>query len=225
MGLSYPYFLVNVKTYEGTAGADGLAFAEAVERVADDTGRRFAVAPQSPDLRLVAEHVDLPVVAQTAVRREDGGMGAVTCEAVAAAGADAVFVNHPENEAAFGDVGPLVDRCTELGLESIVCVDSLETGRAALTFDPDCLLFEQPGDIASEEGMVRTHPERLESFVELVADESPETKVFVGGGIRTSEDVERAFDCGVDATGAASAAVEAEDREAWLRSIAVALPR
>lgn len=224
MGLSYPHFLVNFKTYEGTAGADGLAFAETIERVATDTGSRFVVAPQLPDLRLVAERTDLPVVAQTAVRREDGGMGAITCEAVAEAGADGVFVNHPEDEDSFGAVGPLVDRCRELGLESIVCVDSLESGRAALAFDPDCLLFERPGDIASEEGMVRSHPERIESFVEAIDAEATGTAVFVGGGIRTGDDVERAFDCGIDATGAASAAVGADDREAWLRSIAAAVP-
>ncbi|ELY73947.1 hypothetical protein C490_00850 [Natronobacterium gregoryi SP2] len=43
--------------------------------------------------------------------------------------------------------------------------------------------------------------------------------------IRTADDVERAFDCSVDVTGGASAVVEAEDRETWLRPIATAIPR
>lgn len=220
--LEYPVFLVNYKGYEGTTGDDGLAFAETIERVAADVGVRFALAPQPPDLRWLAERASLPLVAQTGVPRERAGTGDVTLEAVADAGADGVFVTHPEADVGLGSVGRAVARCRDLGLESIVWAPDRESARAALAFDPDCLLFERPGDIASEEGMVRTDPARVERFVEAVAE--ADARVFVGGGVRTPADVERAFDCGVDATGAASAAVEARDREAWLRSIASALP-
>ncbi|QFU81542.1 triose-phosphate isomerase [Natronorubrum aibiense] len=224
MALPQPHFLINFKTATETIGEDGLAFARTIERVRDETERHFAVAPQLTDLRLVADRTSLPIVAQSATRREDATLGATTYEAVAAAGADAVFVNHPQNEATFADVARAVDRCDDLGLESIVCVTSREQGRAALTYDPDWLLFERPADIASESGLVRTHPERIAAFVDMVDAEHPRTNVFVGGGIRTAEDVERAFSCGVDAAGAASAALEASDRAAWLRSIARAVP-
>lgn len=249
MALESPFFLVNFKTVAETVGADGLAFARTIERVGADTGCRFAVAPHAPDIRLVADRTDLPIVAQSATRREDATPGSATLEAVAAAGADAVFLNHPENEDAFADVSRKIDRCAELGLDSICGVDSLEQGRAALTFDPDWLLFERPDDIASEEGLIRTHPERIAAFVEMVEREPPSgdetsaanetsaaggtsaanaatrTRVFVGGGIRTADDVERAFAHGVDAAGAATAALEADDLEAWLRSVASAVPR
>ena len=224
MGLAYPYFLVNFKTSPGTSGASGLSLAGTIERVRDETGARFAVAPQLPDLRLLAERTSLPLVAQAGVPREDASLGEPTFEAVAAAGADAVFVTHPENDAGVGALGRALERCRDLGLESIVWVPDRETARAVLALEPDCLLFERPADIASEGGLVRTDPERLERFVATVADASPDTRVFVGGGIRTADDVTRAFDCGVDATGAASAVLEASDREAWLRSIADAVP-
>ncbi|ELY47542.1 triose-phosphate isomerase [Natronorubrum sulfidifaciens] len=219
MALEYPYFLINFKTATETIGEEGLALARTIERVRDETGCRFVVAPQLTDLRLVAERTALPVVAQAATLAENAVMGEPTYEAVAAAGADGVFINHPQNEATFADVARAVDRCADRGLESIVCVNSREQGRAALTFDPDCLLFERPDDIASESGMVRTHPERIAAFVDMVDAENPHTRVFVGGGIRTAADVEQAFACGVDAAGAASAALEAPDRAAWLESI------
>jgi hypothetical protein len=66
-----------------------------------------------------------------------------------------VLINHPERPAAFNDVGAVVAGCAEHGLESIVCVDSVDLGRAALTFDPDCLLFENPVDIASDRALAR----------------------------------------------------------------------
>ena len=223
--LEYPYFLVNFKTYAGTAGAEGLEFAREIERVAAETGVPFAVSPQLPDVRLIAEETDLPVVAQRATPAESGrGMGEVLLETVAEAGADAVFVNHPESPDAFTDVATLTRRCRDLGLESIVCVESVAMGRAALEFDPDCLLFEDPSDIASADAMIRTNPDRIAAFVDAIETENAETRVFVGGGVRTGEDVTRAFDLGVDATGAASAALEAEDRDAWLREVAAAVP-
>ncbi|WP_433632263.1 triose-phosphate isomerase [Halomicrococcus sp. NG-SE-24] len=225
MALDYPYFLVNFKTYPGTAGEDGLAFARTMEHVAEETGARFVVAPQTPDLRLVVERTSLPVVAQT-IDADDPGRrtGGVLPETVAAAGADGAFVNHPESPDALADVEAKVERCRDLGLESVVCVNSIEQGRAALSFDPDCLLFEKPEDVATGRAISRTHPERVESFVAAVEAERPETRVFLGGGIGEAADVAAAFDLGADAAGAASAAVQAADREAWLRSIAGAVP-
>ncbi|MHC3439887.1 triose-phosphate isomerase [Natrialbaceae archaeon A-gly3] len=224
--LEYPYFLVNFKTYEGTAGAEGLEFAREIERVVAETGTTFAIAPQLPDLRLVAEGTDLPVVAQRGRAAGSGqGMGAILLETVAEAGADAAFINHPETPDVFADVASSVRRCRELDLESIVCVESIEMGRAALEFGPDCLLFEDPSDIASEDAMIRTDPDRIAGFVEAIEEAKGDTRVFVGGGVRTGEDVARAFELGVDATGAASAALEAEDRDVWLREIADAVPK
>lgn len=226
MGLSYPLFLVNFKNYAGTAGEDGLTFLETIERVSRETGTRFAVAPQLPDLRWLADRTDLPLVAQAAVPRERAGMGEVGLESVADAGATGAFLSHPERAVGLETLRPAIERCRDLDLESIVWVPDRETARAALALEPDCLLFERPADIASEEGMVRSDPGRIERFVETVsaADTAHRTRVFVGGGIRTAEDVERVFSCGVDATGAASAAVEADDRHAWLRAVADAVP-
>ncbi|ARS90087.1 triose-phosphate isomerase [Natrarchaeobaculum aegyptiacum] len=228
MGLSYPLFLVNFKSYRGTAGEDALPFLETIERVSRETGTRFAVAPQLPDLRWLADRTDLPLVAQTALPRERAGMGDVSLESVADAGVAGAFLSHPERTVGLEALRPAIDRCRELDLESIVWVPDRETARAALALEPDCLLFERPADIASTEGMVRTDPERIERFVEtvLAADSGTGKRphVFVGGGVRTGEDVARVFACGVDATGAASAAVEADDRETWLRAVADAVP-
>ncbi|WP_255193184.1 triose-phosphate isomerase [Natronobeatus ordinarius] len=225
MSLAYPHFLLNFKVYEGTAGEDGLALAETIEAVGAETGTAFAVSPQTPDLRLLAAETDLGVVVQSADALASGrGNGKVSLEAVADAGADGVLINHPESPDSLTDVAHLVESCADFGLESIVCVHSHEMGNAALAFDPDCLLFENPADVATDRAMSRTEPGRLERFVDLVAAEHPRTRVMAGGGISVAEDVERAFDLGVDAAGAASAFLEADDRRAWLRDVAAAIP-
>jgi triosephosphate isomerase len=225
MGLPRPHFLVNCKAYPGTGGDDALALARTVECVAADTGARFALAPQTPDLRLVAAETELPLVAQAADPGGPGrGMGSALPGTLAAAGADAVLVNHPEREQSLGAVRDLVGRCHDHALETVVCVTGLAEAGAVATLEPDWLLFEVPEDIATGRAVVDEHPERVREFLALVDGVSPETHTFVGGGIDGGDDVARAFELGVDATGAASAVAGADDREAVLRDLASGFP-
>lgn len=225
MSLPDPHFLINCKTYEGTAGEDGLSYARTVDAVARETGATFAVMPQTPDLRLVAEDTDLPVVAQAVDASEAGRhTGAIHPETVARAGADGVMINHPERRVTVSDVATIIRRCRELGIDSIVCADSVEIGRAMASFGPDWLVFEKPDDIGTDRAISRTHPDRVREFLAAVGDVDPEVRVLLGGGISTAEDVARAFELGADAAGAASAALGADDREAWLRGVGNAFP-
>lgn len=220
MPLQYPHFLVNFKRYDGTAGDAGLDLARTIDAVQRRTDGTFAVAPQTPDIRLIAEETSLTVVAQSIDAVDPGrGNGQISVQAIAAAGADGVLINHPESQETFAEVESFVAGCAEHDLESIVCVESVAMGRAALAFDPNCLLFETPSDIASGRAMIRTHPERVEAFVDMVREESPRTRILLGGGITGARDVADALEHGVDAAGAASAFIEATDRRAWLSDI------
>ena len=224
MTLEYPTFLVNFKLYAGTAGEEGLDLAETIASVAERTGASLAVAPQTPDLYRIASETDLPVVAQSADAVKAGrGTGKVALPTVAAAGADGVLVNHPESPQTLSEIESIVESGKDQDVESIVCVDSVETGRAVLAFDPDCLLFEKPADIGTGRSLPRTAPERVEAFVSMVEETNPRTRVLLGGGISSPADVEAALKLGVDAAGAASAFVDATDREAWLSEVAETL--
>jgi triosephosphate isomerase len=225
MALPRPHFLVNYKLYEGTAGADGLALARSIESVQERTGASFVVAPQTPDLARVAEATRLAVVAPGVDALDPGrGTGRIALQTVAAAGADGVLVNHPEHQTTLADVAATVDRCDDYDLASVVTVRGVDQGRAVLAFDPDWLVFEEPDDIATDRAITRAHPDRVEAFLEMVDDVAPGTNVLLGGGISTAADVLAAFELGADAAGAASAVIEADDREAWLTGVAEAMP-
>ncbi|MFW5956359.1 MAG: triose-phosphate isomerase [Halorhabdus sp.] len=225
MNLDYPYFQINFKVYPGTGGADGLAFANLIDEVAAETGTAFVLAPQIPDVRMIAEATDLPLMAPHMDALEAGrGMGKILPETIREAGAEAVVINHAENRDSFVDVERKIERAREAGLDSIVCVDSIEMGEAVAVFDPDAVIFEKPGDISTDRAITQTHPDRVEAFIEMMDEENPRTKVLVGGGISTPEDVRLAFEQGADATGAASAVSLADDPASLLRSIADAMP-
>ncbi len=219
--LSTPYFGVNYKLYPGTGGADGLAFARTIERVERETAGTFVLTPQLPDLQTIASETTLavttPVVHGTGPGR---GVGKVLPETIREAGALGAVINHAEDRDTLADVESKIRRCREADLDSFVCVDSVEMGRAVAAFDPDWLVFEKPADIATDRAITRTHPDRVREFVRAIDETNPRTRVVVGGGISTAEDVRLAFEQGADATGAASGVSLADDPEALLRSIA-----
>jgi len=222
MALEAPFFWVNLKVYPGTAGEAGLELARTVERVGRETGVTFVLSPQLPDLRLVARETGLATMGQRADAIDPGrGMGAILPETLAAAGADALAVNHAESRASVDDVAETVERCRELGLHSVVAAGGLDASRALATLEPDTLVFEVPEDIATDRAVTQTHPERVRAVVETVA---PGTNAFVGGGITTGDDVAKAFDQGADAVGAASAVVNADDPYAVLTDLASGVP-
>jgi triosephosphate isomerase len=226
MTLKYPRFGVNFKVYPRTIGEGGLSLAKTVERVQEETGANFGVTPQLPDLNAVATQTDLNVSSPSIDPVQPGrGMGKILPETIAAAGADAAIINHAENRDTLTDIAKKISRCDSVGIDSVVCVDSIEMGRGVAAFDPDVLLFEKPEDISTDRAITQTHPELVEQFVAMVEEANPRTKVSVGGGIRTPEDVRLAFELGADATGASSAICTADDPYERLSAIGSAMPR
>lgn len=223
--LPYPHFQVNFKVYPGTWGDDALAFARTLEEIEAETDARFVLTPQLPDLRTIASETSLAVTAPYVDAIEPGrGMGKILPEAVADAGADGVVINHAENRDSFADLVRKIERCRELGMDSVVCVDSIEMGRAVAEFDPDSMIFEMPDDISTDRAITQTHPDRVREFLAMIEEENPRTQVLVGGGISTPEDVRLAFEQGAPAAGAASAVSLADDPESLLREIADVFP-
>jgi len=221
MALPDPHVLINFKAYDGTAARNGLSLLEQISTIQQRTGASFVVAPQIADLSLSAKESDIPVIAQVATAGNNRTHnGRVPIQTVAASGAAGVVVNHPENESSIRTIEREIAAAKTGGIESIVCVNSIEMGRAVLEFGPDWLLFERPADIASGTSMAETAPERVEQFVSMVDEKEPDTRVMLGGGISDGKAVAEAFRCGVDAVGAASAYVDADNKEAWLSEVA-----
>ena len=223
--LPYPHFQVNFKIYPGTWGDDALAFARMLEKIEMETDAQFVLTPQLPNLETIASETSLAVTAPYMDATEPGrGMGKILPETVADAGADGVVINHAENRDSFTGLVWKIERCRDLGMDSVVCVDSLEMGRAIAEFNPDSMIFEMPDDISSDRAITQTHPDRVKEFLAMVDEKSLQTKVLVGGGISTPEDVRLAFEQGAPAAGAASAVSLADDPETLLRKIADVFP-
>jgi triosephosphate isomerase len=203
-----PFFEVGPKAY--LYGEDALNLALAAEEASLKTGVDVIFTPQAVDIWPVSQKTKrLFICAQHMDALLPGkGQGSILPEAVRAAGASCVMLNHAERPLALADIRATVQRAQAVGLFSIVCADSIAEARAVSMFSPTIVVVEPTeligSGVSSDDVLVRTS-------TQAVKDIDPGILVLQGAGISSAEDVYRVIYAGADATGSSSAICKAAD--------------
>ncbi|KYH37631.1 MAG: triosephosphate isomerase [Candidatus Bathyarchaeota archaeon B24] len=210
--IKYPVIIVNFKIYIQSVGRKGLELAKIAEKVSKETGVCIGVAPQTPDIRLIAENTEIPVFAQHIDPLPPGrGTGAVLPEAVKEAGAIGTLINHSEKRLRLADIDECVKRAREVGLISLVCTNTPEVTYATAALGPDIIAYEPPELIGTGIPVSKAKPEAVTAALELVRKINPGLPVLCGAGITTGEDVKKALELGTRGVLLASGVVKAKD--------------
>jgi triosephosphate isomerase len=219
-----PAVVVNFKAYPEALGGRGLDLARICAAVAEETGAGIAVAPPLASLALLAREVRLPVFAQHA---DDADAGSVTgwtpVEAVLEAGAVGTLVNHSEHKVARRKVRGVVERCRDVGLETIVCADDVAEAAALAKYGPDFVAVEPPELIGGDVSVTKAKPEVVGGAVEAVRSANPQVRVLCGAGVKGGADVAKALELGAVGVLLASGVVKAKDPRAALRDLVAGL--
>ncbi|NPA23637.1 MAG: triose-phosphate isomerase [Crenarchaeota archaeon] len=224
MRLRYPILIINFKTYIEATGKRALELAKAAEKVAKETGASIAVAPQHIDLRLVAENVEIPVLAQSADAISPGAhTGHILLEAVKEAGAVGVIVNHSEKRVRIDEARIVIERCRSLDLTVVACAAVPVEAGAIAVLGPEAVAVEPPELIGTGRAVSREKPEVVTNGVNMVRKVAPEVKVLCGAGVESGEDVRRALELGAEGVLVASAIVKAKNWEEKIRDMALPL--
>ena len=222
--LEFPLVLVNLKTYREGTGERAVSLAEASETLSRRTGVCVAVAPQALDLRMIAERVDIPVFSQHIDPVGYGKYtGHITPEAVADSGCVGTLINHSERRLELDVIEATVSRARDVGLYSVVCVDTPEKGRDVVPFKPEAVAIEPPELIGTGTPVSRARPEVVSGAVEAVKGIDPGVKVLCGAGITSGRDVGAAALLGADGVLVASGVVKAENPFGALQDLVEAL--
>jgi triosephosphate isomerase (TIM) len=210
--------IVNLKTYEQAYDTNAAAIAQACQKVAADTGIRIVVCPQAVDIRL-AKAARAEVFAQ---HTDTVGFGKhtgwVNPEALKAAGISGTLINHSEHQLSTEAIEATIRRCRELGLTSVVCAATVEKAQQILRLEPDYIAIEPPELIGSDISVSTGRPELIKDSVQALT--TSKTKVLVGAGVRTEEDVRVAVRYGAAGILSASEISKSPDPEASLRIFA-----
>lgn len=210
-----PFFEIGPKAYLFGAGVLNLA------RWADAASQRYDV-----DIILTPQPVDIPILAgalkkvkifaQHMDAIEIGrGVGAILPEAIKAAGASGVLLNHVEKRLPHEVIERSIRRADEVGLASMVCADTIDDAAEIAHMRPNIVLVESPALIGSGARDMEAKQE-IADINKVVWDIDPDINVLHGAGIQTSQDVYDVIAAGAQATGSTSGIILAQDPAAML---------
>jgi triosephosphate isomerase len=220
-----PFFEIGPKAY--LYGKDVLRLARHADRMSAKYRLQIIITPQYVDipvlaratrrLLIFAQHMDsLPV---------GRGVGSVLPEAVRAAGAVGVMLNHAEKKLAHEELERTLRRADEVGLLSMVCADDLDEAVQVARMSPNIIIAESPELIGSGRRMENDR-ENVARINAAIWDINPAIRILHGAGISSGQDVYNIIAAGSQAAGSTSGILKADDPfgmlEEMIRSVRAA---
>ena len=210
-----PFFEIGPKAY--LYGAEMLAFARQADAASEKYDVRIILTPQVVDIPLLArETKKVLVFAQHMDDLEVGrGVGSILPEAVRAAGAVGVLLNHVEKRLPCEVIERTIRRADTVGLATMVCADTSEDAAVIARMQPNIVLVESPALIGAG-GRDEGAKKEIARINQIVWDINPEIRVLHGAGIQSGQDVYDVIAAGAQATGSTSGIILASDPAAML---------
>ena len=182
-------------------GLDELAKKYDVDVVLDvpDT-EIFNIARNVKRVHVYSQHMDsLPV---------GKGMGKSLPEALKAAGAVGVMLNHAERKLTLEEIELAIKRADEVGLATMVCADSIEEVKAIAKLGPNILVAEPTELIGTGKPADK---EYVDAVIKAIKEINPDILPFPSAGISKGQDCYNIIKAGSSASGCSSAIAKAEN--------------
>lgn len=211
-----PFFEIGPKAY--LYGEKMLKLAQVIDKTAMKYDVDVIVTPQYTDISLLANNTErILVFAQHMDYLPVGrGLGSVLPEAVKAAGAAGVMLNHAEKPLTMNEIEKTIKRADEVGLATIVCANTVEDVTNIAKLGPN-LLVAEPTDLI---GTGHTSDSAyVAETIRQVREINPDIMVLQAAGISNGQDVYNTIKLGAQATGATSGILKAADPYAMVEEM------
>ncbi len=211
-----PFFEIGPKAY--LYGEEMLKLAKVIDKTALKYDVDVIVTPQYTDIKLLADNTErIFVFAQHMDCLEVGrGLGSVLPEAVKAAGAKGVMLNHAEKPLTLDVVEKTIRRAEEVGLSTIVCADTVEDVIKIAKMQPDLIVAEPTELIGTG---TTSDSNYVIDTINKVREIDERIMVLQGAGISNGEDVYNTIKLGAQATGSTSGIIKAADPYAMVEEM------
>lgn len=219
-----PYFEIGTKNY--IYGDKLLEYAKAADAAAEKYDIDVLFITPVVEIRRVVENTkNLIVIAPYMDTLRPGrGMADILPEALKAAGAEGVVINHCEKPMSLPAMKATIDRAHELDMLVFACADSIAETKAIAELNPDIINPEPSELIGGTSGGVSDM-----GYVKQVIDEirkiNPEILIEQAAGITNGQQVYNFIMAGSEAAGAASGIMNAKDPIAMIDEMIGAVRR
>ena len=221
-----PFFEIGPKAY--LYGRDVLKLARHADKISKKYDVQMIITPQYVDIPILAREMEnVLVFAQHMDSLEVGrGVGSVLPEALKAAGAVGVLLNHAEKRLLNDELERTIKRADQIGLATMVCADTLEDAAVIAHMEPNIIIAESPDliGVGRRDANDRLAIHRINETVWKI---NPDIRVLHGAGIRCGRDVYDVIANGAQGAGSTSGIILSSDpfgmveemarsvREAW----------
>lgn len=216
-----PFFVFNPKSY--LYGEELLALAKRADELAVMHPEcSILVTVPFADIAAVKNATENIIVT---AQHMDGiypgrGIGHVLPESIYHAGARAVFLNHAERPMTVAALAQSIKRAKELGIQTIVCADSISEAKAVAVMGAEVILCEPTELIGTRKTSDSSYIEQTNQAIKEIDDT---ILVMQAAGISKAEDVYRTIELGADGTGCTSGITNADSPAEMLTDMVEAL--
>lgn len=216
VSIRVPFFEIGIKNY--IYGDKVLELAKAADGAAKEYGIDVLFIAPYTEIRRVAENTNNLIILAPYMDtlRPGRGMADVLPEALAAAGAKGVVVNHCERPMSLSSIKKTIDRANELGMLSFACADTIAEAKAIAHLHPD-IINPEPTELIGS-GAASSMSYVLES-IRVIKEIYPDILVEQAAGISSGEQVYQFIFAGAEATGSCSGIMNAADPCAMAREM------
>lgn len=202
-----PFFEIGPKAF--LYGEEMLKLAKVIDKTAMKYDADIIVTPQYTDISLLANNTErIFVFAQHMDPLYPGrGLGSVLPEAVKAAGAVGVMLNHAEKPVSPEVLEQTIKRADEVGLGTIVCADTVEDVKNIAKMAPNIIVAEPTELIGTGTTSDSSYVTETIKTVEAI---NPDIMVLQGAGISNGQDVYNTIKLGAQATGTTSGIMKSD---------------
>lgn len=211
-----PFFEIGPKAI--IYGEEMLKLAKVIDKTAMKYDVDVILTPQYTDIKLLADNTErIFIFAQHMDYLKPGrGLGSVLPEAVKAAGAKGVMLNHAEKPLTMDVVEKTIRRAEEVGLATIVCADTVEDVKTIAKMGPDMIVAEPTELIGTG---TTSDSNYVIDTINTVREINDKIMVLQGAGISNGQDVYNTIKLGAQATGSTSGILKADDPYAMVEEM------
>lgn len=217
-----PFFETSVKNY--IYGDAVLEYAKAADAAAKEHEVDVLFVAPYTEIRRVRENTDRLIVLAPHMDaiRPGRGIADVLPEALKAAGAQGVVLNHSERPVSLNTLRKTIDRANELDLLTFVCADTVAEAQALAQLRPD-ILNPEPTELIGS-GTV-SDMLYVKEVIRAVKSIDPSILVEQAAGITTAQQVYDFIMAGSEAAGSASGILASADPYALLNDMVRSVKR
>ena len=219
-----PYFEIGTKNY--IYGDTVLEYALAADAAAEKYDIDVLFITPAVEIRRVVEQTKhLIVLAPYMDTLPPGrGMADILPEALKAAGAAGVVVNHCEKPMSLPAIKETIQRAHELDMLVFACADTIAEAKAVAQLHPD-ILNPEPSELIGGAGSGVSSMDFVRESIQAIKSIYPDILVEQAAGITNGQQVYDFIMAGSEAAGAASGIVNAKDPLAMIDEMIAATRR